>query len=183
MTSSELAEETEKEKVQTEQRVEKGKLKKKKELQAYMHDVPFPKRLHKEKMEEQFSIFLDMLKKIEINIPFAEALTQMPLCVMFLKDILSKKRRFVEEGVVSMIATCSAVIERSLPIKIQDLGSFTILYTIGNVEFKKALCDSGANINLMPLSIVKRLSLGELTPTVMTLQMADRTWHCKTREN
>ena len=39
----------------------------------------------------------------------------------------------------------------------------------------KALCDSGAIINLMPLSVVKRLSLGELTPTAMTLQMADRT--------
>ena len=60
-------------------------------------------------------------------------------------------------------------------MKMQDPGSFTIPSTIGNVEFKKALCDSRANINLMPLSIVKRLSLGELTPTAMTLQMADRT--------
>ena len=39
----------------------------------------------------------------------------------------------------------------------------------------KALCDSGASINLMPLSVVKRLSLGELTPTAITLQMVDRT--------
>ena len=57
----------------------------------------------------------------------------------------------------------------------QDPGSFTIPYTIGNVEFKKAMCDSGASINLMPLLVVKRLSLGELTPTTMTLQMVDRT--------
>ena len=60
-------------------------------------------------------------------------------------------------------------------MKMQDPGSFTIPYTIGNVEFKKALCDSGASINLIPLSIVKRLSLGELTPIAMTLQMADKT--------
>ena len=46
---------------------------------------------------------------------------------------------------------------------------------IGNADMGKALCDSGANINLMPLSVAKRLSLGELTPTAMTLQMADRT--------
>ena len=39
----------------------------------------------------------------------------------------------------------------------------------------KALYDSGASINLMPLSVAKRLSLGELTPTAMTLQMADKT--------
>ena len=57
----------------------------------------------------------------------------------------------------------------------QNPGSFTIPCTIGNVEFKKAMCDSGASINLMPLSMVKRLSLGELTPTAMTLQMENRT--------
>ena len=60
-------------------------------------------------MEEQFFKFLDMFKKIEINIPFIEALAQMPNCAKFLKDIPSKKRRFFE-GVVSLTATCSAVI-------------------------------------------------------------------------
>ena len=76
---------------------------------------------------------------------------------------------------VNLTATCSGVIYRSLLEKMQDPGSFTIPRTIGNFEFKKALCDSGASINLMPLSMVKRLYLGELTPTAMTLQMADRT--------
>ena len=46
---------------------------------------------------------------------------------------------------------------------------------IGNANMGKALCDSRASINLMPLSVAKRLSLGELTPTAMTLQMADKT--------
>ena len=61
-------------------------------------------------MEEQFSRFLDMFKKIEINIPFFEALAQMLNYTKFLKDILSKKMRFVEEGVVSVTTTCSVVI-------------------------------------------------------------------------
>ena len=98
----------------------------------------------------------------------------MPNYEKFLKDILSKKRRFVEEGVVILTTTCSAVIHKNLPLKMQDPGSFTIPYTIGNFEFGTTLCDSRASINLMPLSVVKRLSLGELTPTTMTLQMADR---------
>ena len=110
-----------------------------------------------------------MFKKIEINIPFAEALAQMPNYTKFPKDILSKKRKFIE-GVVSVIVTCSAVIQRSLLVRMQDLSSFSIPCTIGNVEFKKTLCDSGASINLMPLSVVKRLSLGELTPINMTLK-------------
>ena len=54
-------------------------------------------------------------------------------------------------------------------MKMQDLSSFTIPCTIGNSEMGKALCDFGANINLMPLYVVKRLSSGELTLTTMTL--------------
>ena len=55
----------------------------------------------------------------------------------------------------------------------KDPGSFTIPCSIGKYEFKKALCDSGASINLMPLSVVQRLSLEELNPTAITLHMAD----------
>ena len=73
----------------------------------------------------------------------------------------------------SLTATCSVVIQKSLLAKMKDLGSFTIPCTIGKYEFKKALCDSGSSINLMPLLVVQRLSLGELTPTEITLQMAD----------
>ena len=87
----------------------------------------------------------------------------------FMKDIISKKRRFAEDGVVSLTAACNAVIQKNLLLMIHDPSSFTIPCTIGNFEFGKALCDSGASINLMQLSIVKRLSLGELTPTMMTL--------------
>ena len=93
----------------------------------------------------------------------------MPNYAKFLKDILSKKKKIANEGVVSLTATCSAVIQNNLPAKMKDSGSFTIPCTIGKYEFKKALCDSGANINLMPLSVVQRLSLGELTPKAITL--------------
>ena len=98
----------------------------------------------------------------------------MPNYAKFLKDILSIKKKIAEEGVVSLTVKCSAVIQQSLPAKMKDPGSFTIPYTIGKYEFKQALCDSGANINLIPLSIVQRLSSGELTPTTITLQMVDR---------
>ena len=99
-----------------------------------------------------------MFKKIEVNIPFLEALTQMPHYAKFMKDILSKKKKIVEEGVVSLTATYSVVIQRSLPVKMQDPSSFNIPCTIGNSEMGKTLCDSGASINLMSLSVVKRLS-------------------------
>ena len=75
---------------------------------------------------------------------------------------------------MNLTVTCSAVIQRSLPAKMKDLGIFTIPCSIGKYEFKKALCDSSASINLMPLSVVQRLSLGELLPTAITLHMAER---------
>ena len=98
----------------------------------------------------------------------------MPNYAKKFKDILNKKKKIVKEGIVNLIATCRAVIQRSLPAKMKDPGSFTIPCSIRKYEFKKALCDSGANINLMPLSVVQRLSLGEHTPTTIILQMADR---------
>ena len=117
---------------------------------------------------------MDIFKKIEINIPFAEVISQMPLYAKFLKEILIKKRKIAEEGIVNLTATCSAIIQQKVPAKMKDPGSFTIPCSIGKYEFKKALCDSGASINLMHLSVVQRLSLGELTPTAITLQMVDR---------
>ena len=147
----------------------------KKKTQNNLPAVPFPQRLQKSKIEEQFARFLKTFQKLKISMPFTEVVTQMPLYAKFLKDILRKKRKIVVEGIVNLTATCSAVIKRGLPEKMKDPGSFTIPCTIGEFEFQKALCDSGASINLMPYSVAKKLSLGEITPTTVTLQMADRT--------
>ena len=51
-----------------------------------------------------------MFKKIEINIPFAKAISQMPLYKKFMKEILSRKLKIAEEGIVNLNATCSAII-------------------------------------------------------------------------
>ena len=147
----------------------------KKKAQNSMPAVPFPQRLQQSKIEEQFARFLKTFQKLEISMPFIEVVTQMPLYAKFLKEILSKKKRFAEEGVVNLTATCSVVIQKNLPENMKDPGSFTIPCTIRGFEIQKALCDSGASINLMLLSVARRLSLGELTLTTVTLQMADRT--------
>ena len=145
-----------------------------KDIKGSRPAVPFPQRLQKSKVEEQFARFLETFQKLEISMPFTEVVTQMPLYAKFLKDMLSKKRKIVEEGIVNLTATCSAVMKKDLPEKMKDPGSFAIPCIIGGVEIQKALCDSGASINLMPISVAKQLSLGELIPTTITLQMADR---------
>ena len=78
-----------------------------------------------------------------------------------------------ENGVVILSPNYSSIIQKKLPQKMKDPRSFTIPCTIGNHEFGKALCDSGVSINMMLLLVVKRLRLGELAPTTLSLQMAD----------
>ena len=136
--------------------------------------IPYQQRLKKHKLDKQFTKFMEVFKKLHINIPFADALEQMPSYVKFMKDILSQKRRLADFETVNLTEECSAILQRKLPQKLKDPGSFTIPCTIGNAIFERALCDLGASINLMPLSIFKRLGLGKARPTTVTLQLADR---------
>ena len=92
-----------------------------------------------------------------------------------MKELLTKKRRLVEDETVELEAGCSAIIQKSIPKKSSDLGSFTIPVTIGKLAVGKALMDLGASINLMPLSMVKRIGEVEIRPTRMALQLVDRT--------
>ena len=126
-----------KKKIQTEQPEGSGEHKQKERVPTYTPTVLFPQRLQKAKREEQFSRFLDILKKIEINTPFAEVINQMPNYAKFLKEILNKKKKIAEEGIVNMTATCSAIIQQKLPTKMKDPGSFTIPCSIGKYEFKR----------------------------------------------
>ena len=96
---------------------------------------------------------MDILKKIHINIPFAYALKQMPNYVKFLKDIISKMIRLEEIETVKLSEECSAILQKKLPQKLKDQRSFTLPCTIGDSFFDKVLCDLGASINLMPLSV------------------------------
>ncbi|GKC87514.1 reverse transcriptase domain-containing protein [Tanacetum coccineum] len=69
---------------------------------------------------------------------------------------------------------CSAVILNKLPEKLGDPGKFLIPCDFPGMVECLALVDLGASINLMPLSVWKKLSLLELTPTCKTLELADR---------
>ena len=75
---------------------------------------------------------MEVFKKLHINIPFADALEQMPSYVKFMKDILSRKRRLSKFETMNLTVECSAILQRKLPQKLKDPGSFTIPYKIGN---------------------------------------------------
>ncbi|XP_016199820.1 uncharacterized protein LOC107640833 [Arachis ipaensis] len=143
-------------------------------VKTYTPPLLYTQRLHKELKDQQFPKFLEVFKKLEINIPLAEALEQMPLYAKFLNELINKKRSWNKKETVILTQECSAVIQRGLPPKLKDPGSFILSCTIGNKTLDKALCDLGASINLVPLSLMKQFAIEELRPTRMSLQMADR---------
>ncbi|XP_058762884.1 uncharacterized protein LOC131636270 [Vicia villosa] len=136
--------------------------------------LPFPKRNKKKgQHEKNFEKFLEMFKKLELNIPFLEALEQMPTYAKFMKDIILKKRTIDRDPII-LTETCSAILQSmKIPVKKKDQGSVTIPSTFGDRSFKKALIDLGASVSLMSLSIYKRLGIGKVQDTRMTLQFAD----------
>ncbi|XP_052724088.1 uncharacterized protein LOC128193932 [Vigna angularis] len=106
--------------------------------------------------------------------PLTEALQQIPAYAKYMKQILNKKNRYLDEETIEVQGNCSAIMQKTLPPKFKDPGSFTIPCTIGNHDIGRALVDLGASINLIPLSMLKKIGGLEVKPTRMMLQLADR---------
>nr|GFA56210.1 reverse transcriptase domain-containing protein [Tanacetum cinerariifolium] len=139
--------------------------------------IQYPSRMLKQKQQEKDDIqiqkFWNMFKQLHLNITFAEALVLMPKYQKMLKALLSNMEKLQELANTPLNENCSAVILKKLPKKLGDPGKFLI--PCGFSELKcKALADLGASINLMPLSVWKKLGLPELIPTRMTLELANR---------
>ena len=109
-----------------------------------------------------------------MNLPFVDMLEQMLKYAKFLKEVLLNKRKLADNEKVVLTEECNAILQRKLPPKLKDLGSFTIPCTISDFDFDKVLCYLGASVSLMPLSIFRKLELGEVKPTTVSLQLADR---------
>ncbi|XP_027182044.1 uncharacterized protein LOC113780442 [Coffea eugenioides] len=87
---------------------------------------------------------------------------------------MTKKRKLEDSEIITLMEECSVIIQNKLPSKLKDPGSFTVPCTIGNVEFFKALCDLGASVSLIPLTVARQLGLKELKRTNISLQLTDR---------
>ncbi|XP_019255134.1 PREDICTED: uncharacterized protein LOC109233723 [Nicotiana attenuata] len=134
-------------------------------------------RLVKQKKTDQYKKFMEMLRQIQLNIPLMDALREISGYAKMMKDLMSRKFDFQDLSTVTLTQTCSAVVTKSMAQKMSDPGSFTIPCTIGSYAFANALCDLGANINLMSLAVYTKLGIGRARPTSMLLQLADRTVH------
>nr|GFD19336.1 reverse transcriptase domain-containing protein [Tanacetum cinerariifolium] len=141
-------------------------------------NIPYPSRLNDQKLHEnatnQMEKFFQTSHDLHFNINFADALLLMPKFTSTIKSLLTNKGKLFELAKVPLNKNCSAMLLKKIPEKLGDLGKFLIPCDFLGMDVCHALADLGASINLMPLSIWKKLSLPELTPTRMTLELADR---------
>nr|GEX53771.1 reverse transcriptase domain-containing protein [Tanacetum cinerariifolium] len=142
-------------------------------------NLPYPSRLAKEKLREKDDIlaakFMEIFRDLHFELSFADTLVHMPKFASMFKKLLNNKNKLIELTKTSLNENCSAVVLKKLPEKLGDPGRFLIPYDFSEFDNCLALADLGASINLMPLSIWKKLRLPTLNDTRMVLELADKT--------
>ncbi|GJZ25160.1 reverse transcriptase domain-containing protein, partial [Tanacetum coccineum] len=140
--------------------------------------IPYPSRLNDERRHEkandQIEKFYKIFKDLIFKISLTDALILMPKFVSTLKALIENKEKLSEMARTPLNEHCSAVILNKSPEKLRDPGKFLIPCDFSGMHECLALADLGTSINLIPLSVWEKLSLPELTPTCMTLELADR---------
>ncbi|KAL9339086.1 hypothetical protein Peur_068101 [Populus x canadensis] len=136
--------------------------------------APFPQRLGKPKHDLMNSEIYELFKQVKVNIPLLDAIKQVPSYAKFLKDLCTIKRRLNVKERAFLTEHASAIIQFKTPPKYKDPGCPTISCIIGNHKIDQALLDLGASVNLIPYTVYEQLGLGEIKPTRITLQLADR---------
>ncbi|GJT22386.1 reverse transcriptase domain-containing protein [Tanacetum coccineum] len=148
-------------------------------VQKTKPSLPYPSRLNKEKIHEKDDIlaskFMEIFRNLHFELSFTDALIHMPKFVSMFKKMLNNKDKLIELTKTPLNENCSAVVLKKLLEKLGDPSRFLIPCDFLEFDSYLALADLGASINLMPLSIWKKLKLPDLNETQMVLELADRT--------
>ena len=124
-------------------------------------------------MDTTFEI-LEHLHQVKINLPLLHVIKQVLAYAKVIKDLCTIKKKHYVKKTAFLTEQVSAVIQHKTPPKYKDPGCPIISCTIGVFIMEHALLDLGASVNLIPFSVYQKLGLGELKPTSVTLQLADR---------
>nr|GEW80390.1 reverse transcriptase domain-containing protein [Tanacetum cinerariifolium] len=140
--------------------------------------IPYSSRANKQKLcdkEDMLALkFVEIFRNLHLELSFADALLHMPKFALMFKSLLNKKEKLFDLATTPVNENCSTVILKKLPEKLGDPDKFPIPCDFPEIDECLALVDLGASINLMPLSIWRKLSLPDLTSTQMILELADR---------
>ena len=105
-------------------------------------NAPFHRRFMQSKKEEAERDILDTFRKVQVNIPLLDAIKQVPKYAKFFKELCTTRRRFSNKEVVRVSENVSAVLQRKLPPKCKDPGSFIIPCVIGNTKLPYVLASN-----------------------------------------
>ena len=133
--------------------------------------MPFPPKPSKKKDDEDFERFVEMIRPIFLQMRLTDMLKMSPYA-KYMKDIVTNKRKIPDLEISTMLANYT--FKGGTPKKLGDPGVPTIPCSIKGNYVRTALCDLGAGVSVMPLSLYRRLELDKLTPTEISLQMADK---------
>ena len=127
--------------------------------------APFPQRLAQPSKGKNNIEIGEIFRKVNINIPLLDAISQIPAYAKYLKDLCTIKRQLNVRKKAFSTEHVNALAHPSTPLKLKDPGMPTIACVIGSKLVKDALLDLGTSVNLMPYSIYVQLGLGEMQPT------------------
>ena len=145
-----------------------------KDKASHVPPTPYPHRLRAPKKVNNHYEIYQLFKQVKLNIPLLDAIKQILSYPKFLKGLCTVKRKLGVNKDAFMTEQSTSLIRNNFPPKYKDLGSPTISIVVGNSKLGHALVDLGASVNLLPYSVYVELGLGELEPTNITLQLADR---------
>ena len=141
---------------------------------THIPPTPYPHRLRAPKKVNNHLEIYELFKQVKLNIPLLDAIKQIPSYAKFQKDLCTVKRKLGVNKETFMTEQSTSLIRNNLPPKYKDPGSPIISIVVGNSKLGHALVDLGASVNLFPYSVYVDQGLGELEPTNITLQLADR---------
>jgi len=123
----------------------------------YESKLPFPGRFKRQLLEKYKALFDKQMSEAQVAMPIIDAFMLIPQYNKFLKDVVAAKKKEMESMMI-LTHECSAIIQRlDVPEKLEDPGCFTLPCALGPMVFEKCLCDLGASVSVMPLSVAKKL--------------------------
>nr|GEU80727.1 reverse transcriptase domain-containing protein [Tanacetum cinerariifolium] len=144
--------------------------------------IPYPSRMQEQKLcdkaNNQREKFFQIFKDLNFNISFADTLILMPKFGPSIKSLLTNKDKLCELARTPLNEHYLAVLLKKLLGKLGDPDKFLIPCDFFRKAECLALADLGVSINLMPLFVLNKLSLPDLSPTFMTLELAGRSISC-----
>ncbi|XP_010450868.1 PREDICTED: uncharacterized protein LOC104732962 [Camelina sativa] len=143
----------------------------------YVPKLSFPTRCKSKIQEREYAKLKSVVGELQVTLPFIEAVRRVPSLKKYMKEILTDKLS-LEKEVMYLTQECSSMLHNRMLENYGDPGPFTVPCTIGDLKFNNCLCDSGASVSLMPLSVATRLGLYTFKQTQVTLVLADRSTRC-----